>query len=729
MVNISYTEKTNGDLVATWPGKSVRNGKKVRKVGQIYLGKVIDKERYIFWTEKRGYYTFNPDTQIFGDPQVDFIPPISVQPDRRKISTKEIIDFGDSYFLDNLIKNIGYNDIIDAIQYANRDTLYAMIAYYVLEQRANTYAEGWWRQNFVSFIYPKANISSQRISDMLKYIGKPEQIRRFLIAHIKYILESTSESVYIVIDSTGVENKCNIPFTCISSHGSTTKLEFRIIAVIQKSTGLPLYFEIIAGNIVDITTLERTIETLSEYNCKVQYCLGDAGYCCPSVIERLVFSGIEFMTRLSPTYKIYKETINNNINNLDKDENIIRFRNRLISIVKTKSVIAIDKCTKEKKYGYIYLCKDLQSNSAKSLALYDRSIKNMTTEQLLKAKRKFGVFALITTMDIAKEDILHEYYIRQSIEQYFDMSKQYTKFLPVRQHNLETLRGHLLLSFIATFIMSLIKNRMNILDVNYVKLSKMIKNNVYGKNNGVKFIDETEAVIEQERLNSISRESPSTLFYELRWQKADVYAKTIIPSVSNKRANDFYNAFGLSSPFKIAIKEDKLVYTFKNKPKGLTKELCFSSIPTISDEEILKKIEYRKNKCNNSAKSMSKNSRGRGRVLGSKNKKTILRIKLLEILRNLYESKGGKINDLESIKSKKCLRGRKLGSLNKKTIARNRLISILKFIYKSKGGDLNKLANKEKKGHGGRPRGRKNRKTLKRIELINVLKSCLSKVH
>ena len=48
---------------------------------------------------------------------------------------------------------------------------------------------------------------------------------------------------------------------------------------------------------------------LGELGHKVDYCIGDSAYSCPSNIERLVLSGIEFMTRLNPAFDMYKTAV------------------------------------------------------------------------------------------------------------------------------------------------------------------------------------------------------------------------------------------------------------------------------------------------------------------------------------------------------------------------------------------------------------------------------------
>ena len=78
-------------MVGTWPGKSVRVGGKISKPDQVYLGKVIDKRKNIFWTRERGYYTFDPATQAFGEPAKEDIPDPDFKADLRTKQTPGIL--------------------------------------------------------------------------------------------------------------------------------------------------------------------------------------------------------------------------------------------------------------------------------------------------------------------------------------------------------------------------------------------------------------------------------------------------------------------------------------------------------------------------------------------------------------------------------------------------------------------------------------------------------------
>ena len=63
MPSISYRNNSSGTLVAVWPGSTIQTDQGPRKQGQKYLGKVIDKDRLIFWKRDEGYFHFNPDDQ------------------------------------------------------------------------------------------------------------------------------------------------------------------------------------------------------------------------------------------------------------------------------------------------------------------------------------------------------------------------------------------------------------------------------------------------------------------------------------------------------------------------------------------------------------------------------------------------------------------------------------------------------------------------------------------
>lgn len=169
-------------------GYDIKNGVKYAKIcsssrvdgkvrtEQKSLGRVLDEEKGVYQNRKLGIFTYDVETDTYGKPDAAFVPEVSKRKNHRE---KLILDFGDAFFLDSFITQKGLRSCIDAIGYGNPDTLYAMIHYYVLCNFALTHAEIWYEGSYVSELYPKANLSSQRISDFLASIGDENSQRYF----------------------------------------------------------------------------------------------------------------------------------------------------------------------------------------------------------------------------------------------------------------------------------------------------------------------------------------------------------------------------------------------------------------------------------------------------------------------------------------------------------------------------------------------------------------------
>jgi len=194
-------------------GYDIKNGVKYAKIcssrregdkvisSQRSLGRVLDEKRGIFRNRERGIFTYDVTTDTYGKPDPSYVPKVS----RRGAKERLILDFGDSYFLDAFIRKNGLEPCINALGYGNPDTVNAMVQYYVLCNLANCHASTWWEGNYARVLYPDANLSSQRISDMLDFIGDEGVYRDFFREYTK-LLARKEEGTNILIDSTGLPN-------------------------------------------------------------------------------------------------------------------------------------------------------------------------------------------------------------------------------------------------------------------------------------------------------------------------------------------------------------------------------------------------------------------------------------------------------------------------------------------------------------------------------------------
>lgn len=498
-MELSY-QVINGSEYAKVPGSSFRVDGKIRKKNVIYLGRVIDKEHNVFYNRKRGIFIYDPETDTYGKADETYVS--NERKDRRK---KEhfVLDFGDSFFIDSLIRSIGYDKVLDSIPYKNRDTLYAMVQYYILSNSANSHAHIWYDGSFARLLYPRADLTSQRISDFLETIGDYEKVSAFFDAHIQWIKEKICADPAILLDSTGLPNEIHIPLTAYSNHNGVVSHEVRLTMMVQRDSGMPLIFRATPGNIIDLSTITRTVNDLSMRDMKTDFVIMDAGYFTDSNIEELYACDIDFLTRLKPNFTVYKDIVRENLKKLKSSENLVKYKDRYVYIKQVECHIGI-----KKHVAYAYLGYDVDRASDESHKVLKNALKNHeSTSDLHKDLEKTGLFMIISSLPFEPEDILPAYYTRELIEQYFNTSKEDSKLVPLRVHGIEALYGHLMLSMIAATI------------------------NIYIQNKTSHIYDDKEAI-----------------YMTLRNQKCVAHQSRVTDTEPQKMANEFYATFNVTCP-------------------------------------------------------------------------------------------------------------------------------------------------------------------------------------
>ena len=627
---ISYSGKNHEYATAAL---SKRDGKRITHE-YFHLGRVIDREVGIYENRDMGIFTFDPVTCHFGVPKEE---PVAVEEKQEQVRRRRMVDFGDSYFFNEFLYKSGLMSIVDKIEYKNLDTLHAMLLFYSLSSLANYDAIHWYSGNIVHLLYPNANITSQRISEFLSEIGSPENRMIFQEEYINFVMKYYSSDKNILIDSTGLPNSINFPLTCKNVHNGKLSNEIRLIFVVQKHTGLPIFYYTIPGNIVDVSTLKRIFIHLEELGIDIDSCIFDAGYNSDENIDLFYDENhnikIGFIIRTKSSCKIFKDMIRDELDTLELKENFVKYEDRYLFIKKKEVSVGVNK----NNSAWLYLGLDRARMHDEYKNLVKKAKKNnLSNEDVFNALQTEGLFGILSNRNYSCEEILPAYYQRQAAEQIFDFSKNYTKLLPIRTYTEETFQGHLLLSYIASCAVKLIQ------------LKLQVANLFFG----------------------------SRLAF-MRNQKCFIHKRCIITDPPQKEASDTYKCFEISCPESIKLEDGKLKYTPslidiesvlpKKKRQNVsrantTREPNHTSPPieevqplvdstkrppeTSTDTGVVQQTEDDDNG--------SSTKRGRGRPKGSKNKKTL-------------EREAAMANQPQQIKRG---RGRPKGSKNKKTLER-----------------------------------------------------------
>ena len=443
---------------------SVRRGTSVDKEKPLYLGRVVDKEKCIFKSRERGLFIYDITANEFKPVPAEYEEPKPIR--KTKYTKREvlIVSFGDVYLLDAYLVKSGFMKAVDAIGYRNPDTVHALLAYYILTSHANCHAEDWWGLTYAKYLYPKAQMASQRISDALADIGSEEAKRNFFAEYFKFLGKrkdgTNGEAPYgiddgVLIDSSGLPNAIHFPITAVNNHNGVISEEVRLIYVVQQHTGMPLFFRYVAGNIVDVSTITRTIAELKAYGVDTKFAILDAGYYTGVNADALLDAGVSFMARMKSNFKVYRNTVKKYLDTLEAKENAVLYNKRLVYIKCMPCKIG----KKENRPAYAYLCKDMTMHNEGQKHMVEKAHdESLSGADIFDDLQKQGVFVLIATRKIAKEKLLPLYYMRDQVEKIFEICKQGGKILPLNVENENTFRGHLMMTFMASAILKMMSD-------------------------------------------------------------------------------------------------------------------------------------------------------------------------------------------------------------------------------------------------------------------------------
>ena len=438
---------------------------RVRKRAILYLGRVIDAEKRIFRNKTDGVFHLSEDLKTKIPTAADLVVDI-----KRKNSKdpERLLDFGDSFFLNAFLEQYGFLELAKSLPYGNSDSICALLHFYVLTKKANSHARLWMQGNYCSILYPKANLTSQRISDILEAVGTESSYQNFFRNYLDVVPqrgterkaatidESLSYSDGILIDSTGLPNSIRFPITAVSNHNGAISEEVRLIYVTQQSSGRPLYMRYVPGNVIDASTLVATMAELKALHIKTRFVILDAGYVTENNLKTLAQSKVSFLSRLPENRKLFKNTVSQNRTLLEQESNLCRYNQRLVYIkrIKTEIIPEVD--------GYLYLGLDIAERYAQIRRLGKIADEdNLSMTQINEQMKNQGIFCLVSSRKIAVDKVLPLYYTRQAIEQIFDIGKGFASFVPLHVQKETTFRGHLLFTFLAAAILKEIQCKAN----------------------------------------------------------------------------------------------------------------------------------------------------------------------------------------------------------------------------------------------------------------------------
>jgi transposase len=225
--------------------------------------------------------------------------------------------------------------------------------------------------------------------------------------------------------------------------------------VIDRGSSLPLYFRYLPGNVVDVSSLNVTVEELKKFGVRSSFALIDAGFFSEDNVKRLFAEKIDFLTRLPANRTLYRELVGQEMPDIETFKNAVRYGERVL-FVKQKRVNLFG----NEAYAHIILDPERKGRETKKLLINAIEERETDEESIEFELLKSGVMVLVSSFEIDKKEVVPLYYMRHLVEKLIGFSKDDLNLIPLRVHKEETLRGYLLLIFIALTVFAILRKEM-----------------------------------------------------------------------------------------------------------------------------------------------------------------------------------------------------------------------------------------------------------------------------
>ncbi len=431
------------------------------------LGRIIflseDKKSGVFLSPTRGLVEYDSISDTFSD----------VAKNDSRISGAEIFPetevhtvFGDAYFLLSFFEKSGLITVLREVFPKDEDyerVLMHMIHGISLDSSRIT-CDSYFIKSFASYVLPDIPESTLKCDTrFFTMLGHDHTKLSFFRAFVSMMRKSNPEfGKGCYVDSTPLPNDIDDnPFNALCCHGvSSSEVMSRLILILDEKTGLPVWYDIIPGNIIDMNTVMTTINDVSDsLNIEIESLVLDAGYVSQELIQTFHIGTDKTMIGRMPARKGYPyKTLYWEVKNLI-GKGKYEFIRKQHAYFGKKKEIELFGC---KEYAYVYVD---QYNALRRFSNY--LIDHQDEFQEMKDRDKDwrlikdGYFVLLSNIDTTPEELLSEYFGRTEMESVIKTSNEYLDLLPFSKWTDETVRGKILHDIMNTIVLLLLRKSIN----------------------------------------------------------------------------------------------------------------------------------------------------------------------------------------------------------------------------------------------------------------------------
>ncbi len=430
------------------------------------LGRVIflseDKKSGIFMSPTRGLVEYDAVLDTFSEVDKD---DVRLSGTGTFPQTEIHTVFGDVYLLLKFFEKVGLIAVLRDVFPKKQDYERAMVhmLHGIIRDSSRITCDSFFMKSFASYVFPDIPEASLKCDTrFFSMMGQDHTKLAFFRAFVSMMRKADPAfGTGCYVDSTPLPNDIeDNPFNALCCHGvSSSEVMTRLILVLDEETGLPVWYDIIPGNVVDMNTIMTTINDVADsLDIEIESLVLDAGYVSRELIEAFHIGTDKTVIGRMPARKGYPyKELYWEVKKLIGKGKYEFIRRHHAYFGKKKQVELFG----HKEYAYVYVDR---YNALKKFSNYlveheeeYREMKQCDQDWYLV---KYGYFVLISNIDTTPEELLSEYFGRTEIESVIKTSKEYLDLLPLSKWTDETVRGKILHDIMDTIALLLLRKAM-----------------------------------------------------------------------------------------------------------------------------------------------------------------------------------------------------------------------------------------------------------------------------
>lgn len=446
----------------------VRTGSRSHSKQQIRekLGKVLylseDRKSGVFLSPTRGLVSYDAASDSFSsvernDPRIngDVLFP----------ETEIHTVFGDTYLLLRFLEKSGLLSVLRNV--FPKDEAYERVLCHILHgilrDGSRISCDNFIQKSFASYVLQDIPASSLHSDTRFFSILGDDKTKVMFFRSFVSLMQKKDPSFGrgCYVDSTPLPNDIDDnPFNALCCHGvASSEVMTRLVLVLDEKSGLPVWYDIIPGNVLDINTVMTTVNDVADsLGIEIDSLVLDAGYVSKELVGTFHIGTEKTIIGRMPARKGYPyKTLYWEVKDLIGKGKyaFVRKHHTYFGVRREIELFG------QKEYAYVYVD---QYNALKRFSDYLSEHEDEYAEMKVKDKDwmtvKYGYFILISNLDLSPKALLTEYFGRTDIEIVFKTSKEYLDLLPLSKWTDLTVRGKILHDIINTICLLFLRKEL-----------------------------------------------------------------------------------------------------------------------------------------------------------------------------------------------------------------------------------------------------------------------------